>query len=142
MHKLFTPRAVLKLKEERYPNAALLVHPECDPELQLSADVVGSTGQMYKYVREAKRREFLIATEVGLVERINRELPGKRAIPAKPDAICAEMKLVTLEKVLRALKKEKPVVRLPRDIATRAREAVERMLEATGVLKHGIASLR
>ncbi|HDI01565.1 MAG TPA: quinolinate synthase NadA [Candidatus Bathyarchaeota archaeon] len=142
VHKLFTPRAVLRLKEERYPNAALLVHPECDPELQLSADVVGSTGQMYKYVREAKRREFLIATEVGLVERINRELPGKRAIPAKPDAICAEMKLVTLEKVLRALEKEKPVVRLPRDIAARAREAVERMLEATGVLKHGIASLR
>ena len=134
VHKLFEPENVLKLWRERYPNARLLVHPECEPELQLKADLVGSTGQMYRYARESEHDLFLVATEVGLVERINRELgPRKRAVPAKSDAICAEMKLITLEKVLRALEREKPVVELPARVARRAREAVVRMLELMGV---------
>ena len=71
VHKLFTPEDVLRLKEERYPDAELLVHPECDPELQLAADFVGSTGQMYRHARESALSTFLVATEVGLVERMN-----------------------------------------------------------------------
>ena len=134
VHKLFEPERVLKLWRERYPNAHLLVHPECEPELQLAADLVGSTGQMYRYARDSEHEIFLIATEVGLAERINRELgPHKKAVPAKSDAICAEMKLITLEKVLRALEKEKPVVELPARVARKAREAVERMFELMGV---------
>ena len=134
VHKLFEPEKVLKLWREHYPDARLLVHPECEPELQLKADLVGSTGQMYRYTRESEHSLFLIATEVGLVERINRELgPHKRAVPAKSDAVCAEMKLITLEKVLRALEKEKPVVELPARVARKAREAVERMFELMGV---------
>ena len=133
VHKLFEPEEVLKLREERYPNAKLLVHPECEPELQVAADLVGSTGQMFEFVRSSPPGDFIVATEVGLVERINRELgPEKRAIPAKSDAICAEMKLITLEKVLRALEREEPVVKLPADVAERARMAVERMFELMG----------
>ena len=132
VHKLFEPERVLELRK-RYPDARLLVHPECEPELQLAADLVGSTGQMYRYAREAPDSTFIVATEVGLVERINRELgPEKKAVPAKSDAICAEMKLITLEKVLRALEREKPVVRLPSRVAERAREAVECMFELMG----------
>ncbi len=138
VHKLFTPEEVLKLKEERWPGARLLVHPECDPELQLAADLVGSTSQMYKYARDSPDGVFLVATEIGLVERMNRELPGKLAVPAKPDAICAEMKLITLEKVLKALEEEKPVVEVPKPIAEKAREAVERMFELMGALKREI----
>ncbi|HDJ25914.1 MAG TPA: quinolinate synthase NadA, partial [Candidatus Bathyarchaeota archaeon] len=70
--------------------------------------------------------------EVGLIERARREIPGKVVVPAKADAICAEMKLITLEKVLRALEKEKPVVKLPARVARRAKEAVERMFELMG----------
>ncbi|RLI11031.1 quinolinate synthase [Candidatus Bathyarchaeota archaeon] len=142
VHKLFTPEDVLRLKEERYPDAELLVHPECDPELQLAADFVGSTGQMYRHARESALSTFLVATEVGLVERMNRELVGKRAVPAKSDAICAEMKLITLEKILRALEKEGPVVRLPRHVMERAREAVERMFELMEVLRREAPSAR
>ena len=142
VHKLFTPDKILRMKEELHPGAALLVHPECDPELQLAADLVGSTGQMYNFAREAPFDTFLVATEVGLVERMNRELPGKKAIPAKSDAICAEMKLITLEKVLRALEREKPIVKLPRRIEEGAREAVERMFELMGVVRHAVPTAR
>jgi len=132
VHKLFSLEDMLKLKEEIGPDAKLLVHPECDPDLQLKADLVGSTGQMYRFVRESRAGSFIIATEVGLVERVRRELPDKKAIPAKSDAICAEMKLITLEKVLRALEEEGPVVKIPRDVAEKAGQAVERMFELTG----------
>jgi len=132
VHKLITPEEVLRLHESSCPKAKLLVHPECDPELQLKADLIGSTGQMYRFVRESEHDEFLVATEVGLVERMRRELPGKKVIPAKSDAICAEMKLITLEKVLRALREEGPVVKVPEPIAEKARRAVERMFELTG----------
>ena len=139
VHKLFDPEEVLKLRRERWPNARLLVHPECEPELQMAADLVGSTGQMYRYMEKSSEREFLVATEVGLIERARREIPGKVVVPAKADAICAEMKLITLEKILRALEKEEPVVRVPAGIAERARQAVERMFEIMGVLRRAPA---
>ncbi|RLI08297.1 quinolinate synthase [Candidatus Bathyarchaeota archaeon] len=133
VHKLMSPEDVLEFHRRSCPRAKLLVHPECDPELQLKADLVGSTGQMYDFVRRSPHREFLVATEVGLVERLRREVPGKVVLPAKSDAICAEMKLITLEKVLRALEEEGPVVRIPGPVAERAREAVWRMFELMGV---------
>ena len=143
VHKLFDVEDVLRLRNRAYPGARLLVHPECDPELQEAADFVGSTGQMYEYVRSSGGGDFLVATEVGLIERMRRELGDRaRVVPAKSDAICAEMKLITLEKVLRALENEKPLVRLPRDVAEGARAAVERMFELTGALRHEIAPAR
>ena len=143
VHKLFDAQEVLRLKKDIGPSAELLAHPECDPELQEIADFVGSTGQMYEHVRSSSGGTFVVATEVGLVERMRRELGHKaRVLPAKPDAICAEMKLTTLEKVLKALREEGPVVRLPRDVAEGARAAVERMFELMGVIKREIAHAR
>jgi len=143
VHKLFDAGDVLRLKREVGPNAELLVHPECDPELQEAADFVGSTGQMYEHVRSSSGGDFIVATEVGLVERMRKELGHRaRVFPAKSDAICAEMKLITLEKVLKALKNEEPVVRLPSAVAEGARAAVERMFELMGVLKREIAPAR
>jgi len=143
VHKLFDVEEALRLKEEVGPGAELLVHPECDPELQEIADFVGSTGQMYEYVRSSGGGDFIVATEVGLVERMRRELGRKaRVLPVKPDAICAEMKLITLEKVFRALRDEKPVIKLPKEVAEGARAAIERMFELTGVLKREIAAAR
>jgi len=143
VHKLFDAEEALRLKERAGPGAELLVHPECDPELQEIADFVGSTGQMYEYVRSSLGEAFVVATEVGLIERMKRDFSHKaRILPAKSDAICAEMKLITLEKVFKALRREEPIVKLPRDVAEGARAAVERMFELMGVIKREIASAR
>lgn len=129
VHRLFgTGEEALLLKDE-HPDAELLVHPECSPTLQLKADFVGSTGQMLKHCHESNSEKFIIATEVGLTDRLRRELPGKIYLPAMEGAVCQQMKRHTLEKVYEALKSGGPVVEVPRKIADRARHGISRMLE-------------
>lgn len=120
----------LKLKR-KYPNSELLVHPECEPEFQLKADHVFSTGQMYKYSVSSNTKTFIIATETGLVERLRREIPGKTFLPAKEYAECSAMKRITLENTYKALKREEFVVSVPENISKRARVPIQRMLEMT-----------
>jgi quinolinate synthase len=126
VHKLFGAETLFA--KEDNPDAELLVHPECDPEIQLKADFIGSTGQMYKRCFESGSEKFIIATEIGLIDRLKRELPRKTYIPALQSAICKEMKLHTLEKVYLALREKENVVRVPEEIAIRARKSVEKML--------------
>lgn len=127
VHKLFGADIIF-LKEEN-PDAELLVHPECDPEVQEIADFIGSTGQMYRRVQESKLKKFIIATEIGLIDRLRRELPEKQYIPAYNKAICEQMKIHTLEKVYESLVTKKHVVKVPEKIADRARSGIEKMLE-------------
>ncbi len=115
--------------KKKYPDAELLVHPECEPEFQLKADHVLSTGGMYKRCKESDAEVFIIGTEVGMVDRLRREIPGKTFLPARQYAECAAMKRITLENTYEALLNEAPVVRVPNDIARRARVPIERMLE-------------
>ena len=115
--------------KKKYPDAELLVHPECEPEFQLKADHVLSTGGMYKRCKESDAEVFIIGTEVGMVDRLRREIPGKTFLPARQYAECAAMKRITLENTYEALLNEAPVVRVPDDIARRARVPIERMLE-------------
>jgi quinolinate synthase len=128
VHKMFRVEDILNIKRE-YPDAELLAHPECDPEVQDLADFVGSTEQMCKRCLESTSKKFIIATEIGLVDRLKRELPGKEYIPALKNAVCHNMKLHTLEKVYHALEKKKPIVRVPDPIAEKSRIAIERMLK-------------
>ena len=128
VHKMFSPADIQLLKEEN-PDAEVLVHPECDPEVQKLADYICSTSQMLKRAKESRAKKFIIGTEVGLTERLRRELPDKEFIPALDAAICEEMKRHTLEKVYLALRDEKYVVKVPPKIAARARVTIERMLE-------------
>ncbi len=118
----------MELKRE-HPDAELLVHPECEPEFQLRADHVLSTGGMYRHCKESPAKVFIIGTEVGMVSRLRREIPGKIFLPAKKHAECSAMKRIDLENTLRALRKEESVVRVPDEIAKRARAPIERMLE-------------
>jgi len=127
VHKLFGADIIF-LKEEN-PDAELLVHPECDPEVQEIADFIGSTGQMYRRVQESKLKKFIIATEIGLIDRLRRELPEKQYIPAYNKAICKQMKRHTLEKVYKSLVTKNYVVKVPEKIADRARSGIEKMLE-------------
>ena len=115
--------------KRKYPEAELLVHPECEPEFQLKADYILSTGGMYRRCKESDAEVFIIGTEVGLVDRLRREIPGKTFLPAKQYAECSAMKRITLENTYEALLNEAPVVRVPDDIARRARIPIERMLE-------------
>ncbi len=131
VHKMFSPADVALLKA-KYPDAEVLVHPECDPEVQQLATHICSTSQMVLRSKASPAKRFIIATEVGLIERLRRENPNKEFIPALDSAICQQMKKHTLEKIYLALRDERHVVRVPEHIAERARVTIERMLELSG----------
>ena len=129
VHRLFGDGSeAMKLKEQ-YPDAELIVHPECEPEFQIKADYILSTGGMVKRARESNAKTFIIGTEIGLVERLRRENPDKNFLPAIKYPECAAMKRIDLENTYRALERERPIVILPDDIIEKARVPIERMLE-------------
>ena len=128
VHKMFNPADILILKE-KYPDASVLIHPECDPEVQQAGNYVLSTGGMLKQVNESSKDTFIIGTEIDMCTRLNRENPGKKSIPAFEEAICENMKLHTLEKVKNSLLNEDFVVTVPKDIAIKALKSVQRMLD-------------
>jgi len=126
-------------KMAEYPKAEFLIHPECGcvsncMHMVASGDVdadrthILSTEGMVRRVKESPANEFIIATETGILYRMEKENPGKSLIPANPDAICKYMKMITPEKVLRSLEKGVFEVHVPADIAARARLAIDRML--------------
>jgi quinolinate synthase len=129
-HVLFQKGDILLLKEE-HPDAVVIVHPECTPDVQEIADYIGSTSQMCRFAKELSARKFIIGTEEGLIHRLRKENPSKEFILAYEGAICPNMKLNTLERVYTALKEEKYQVNVPKPIAKRARQALERMFALT-----------
>jgi quinolinate synthase len=129
VHRFFGEGTEAMELKRKYPDAELLVHPECEPEFQLKADHVLSTGGIYRRCLESDSKVFIIGTEVGMVDRLRREIPGKTFLPAKEHAECSAMKRIDLENTLDALRLEEPVVEVPDDIARRARIPIERMLE-------------
>jgi quinolinate synthase len=129
-HLLFQPEDVQLLKMQ-YPEAVVMVHPECTLEMRNVADFIGSTSQMCRYAKENNAKTFIVATEEGLLHRLRKDNPEKRFILAYDEAICPNMKLNTLERLYAALKEEKYVVTVPEAIAKKARKALERMFELT-----------
>jgi quinolinate synthase len=129
-HLLFQPEDVQILKMQ-YPDAVVMVHPECSLEMQNVADFVGSTSQMCRYARESNAKTFVVGTEEGLLHRLRKDNPEKRFVLAYEDAVCPNMKLNTLEKLYVALKEEKHSVTVPEPIAKNARKALEKMFEIT-----------
>jgi len=130
VHKMFN-LADLYFLREKYPEADILVHPECDPEVQEYADYVLSTGGMIKHAKESDKTTFIIGTEYDLVTRLRRENPAKTFIPALEEAICENMKLHTLEKVKNSLLNQENVVKVPSEIAKKSKTAIDRMLEVS-----------
>jgi len=130
VHKMFNVADLMFLKE-KYPDAEILVHPECDPEVQEYADYILSTGGMINHVADSSKDTFIIGTEIDLITRLRRENPDKTILPAFEDAICENMKLHTLENVLKSIKTEKYVVKVPENIAKRALNAIERMISVS-----------
>ena len=120
-----------KIKELKrgYPQVKVVVHPECRPEVIALADEVLSTGGMCKYAQRDEVKELIVGTEVGIIHRLKKENPGKRFIPVSEQAICPNMKLITMEKVLWSLEEMSPEVKVPEGIRLRAKTAVDNMLK-------------
>ena len=129
-HLLFQPEDVQVLKMQ-YPEAVVMVHPECPLEMRNIADFVGSTSQMCRYAKENNAKIFIVATEEGLLHRLRKDNPEKQFILAYEEAVCPNMKLNTLERLYAALKEERYLVTVPEAIAKNARKALEKMFELT-----------
>jgi len=112
-----------------HPGALVVAHPECRPDVLDLADHIASTAGILRFCRERPEKDFIIATEGGILHRLLRENPGKRFFPASPVHDCPDMKLATPEKILWTLEDMAPEVVVPPDVAKRARRAIGRMLE-------------
>ena len=127
-HLLFQSEDVQILKS-RYPEAKVMVHPECTFEMQKAADFVGSTSQMCRYARECEAETFIVGTEEGILHRLKKDNPRKKFLLAYEEAVCPTMKLNTLDRIYTALKEEKYVVTVPEPVARQAKKALERMFD-------------
>jgi len=127
-HVRIKPERIKELKKE-YPQAKVVVHPECTPEVIALADEVLSTSGMCRYAQRDEVREMVVGTEIGIIHRLKKENPGKRFIPISEQAICPNMKLITLEKVLWSLEEMEPEVKVPEEIRLRAKAAVDKMIK-------------
>lgn len=138
VHEIFSREKITKLKE-RYPNAKLLAHPECEDVILEMADYIGSTTGILKYATKSSEKEFIVATESGILHEMQKQNPDKVFIPAPPNNSCAcndcpHMKRNTLEKLYLCLKNEVPEVAVPADIIEKAVKPIERMLEISAKL--------
>jgi quinolinate synthase len=126
-HQRITADDIVKLKKQ-YPETQVVVHPECRSDVTALADKALGTGGMMRYARESGYKDFIIGTEIGIIYRLRKENPSKRFIPASEQAICPNMKLVTLEKILWSLEEMVYQVSIPEELRDKARKPVERML--------------
>lgn len=119
-------------QKQKYPSAQVMVHPECKKEVTSMADFVGSTTAIIKAVKESTEKEFIIVTEKGVVDRLNRDCPDKKFILIKNGAICDSMKLTTLENILSVLEKENNEIIVSDEIAKLAINAIDKMVKING----------
>ncbi len=126
-HTNIQPEDIIRRKQE-HPQARVVVHPECRPEVIALADEAASTSGIIRYAGREDVSELIVGTESGIIHRLQKENPRKKFIPVSERAICPDMKLITLEKVLRSLETMTPQVKVPEAIRTRAKAAVDRML--------------
>jgi quinolinate synthase len=127
-HAKILKEDILARKEE-YPQARVLVHPECRPEVIELADEALSTSGMVRYARNSEVNEFIIGTDIAIIYRLQKENPDKKFIHATGKAVCPNMKLTTLEKLLWCLEDMAPEVKVPEPVRSRAWVAVDRMLK-------------
>lgn len=134
VHERFSVEKILALKQQ-YPDAKVLVHPECKGAVVKLADVVGSTAALLKFAAESPAQTFLVVTESGILHEMRKKCPTKQFIPVPPDDAgcacneCSYMRLNTLEKVYACLRDGRPEIQVPAEIAEKAIKPIQRMLE-------------
>jgi quinolinate synthase len=127
-HAKILPENIVSARKE-HPNAVVLAHPECSRAVVDNSDAVLSTEGLCRYVKESKKEEFIVGTELDIIYRLKKENPHKKFYPLTPLAVCPNMKKITLEKVLASLKDNKYEIKLPEDIVVRAKKSIQSMLD-------------
>ena len=131
VHVVFTEEHIREAREE-HPGAKIIAHPECVGVVRRRADFVGSTSQMVRAVSSLGSKEVVVGTEVGIIHRLRKEYPDRVFYPLSEDAVCVNMKKITLESILRSLRDGVHEVKVPEEIAAKVREAVERTFKVLG----------
>ena len=124
-------REMIEQRKKEFPDAVVMVHPECEPEIVEIADVALSTGGMLKFARETAAKQIIVGTELGIIHRLKIENPDKMFIPVSEQAICPNMKLIELHDVLNALENMEHEIILEPEIIEKARASIERMIEVS-----------
>ena len=134
IHEKFSVEKIIELKK-LHPEAKVLAHPECKGAVLKLADVVGSTAALLKYAVNSEEKEFIVATESGILHEMKKSCPNKNFIPAPPnDSTCAcnecnYMRMITLEKLYNTLKYEWPEIIVDEEVAIKAVKPIHKMLE-------------
>lgn len=141
VHQQFSIERILELKQQ-YPDALLLTHPECPANLREISDHVGSTSSMLKFSKNSDKKQFIVATEAGILHQMKKENPDKKFIPAPPkDSAntcneCVFMRMNTLEKLYLCLKNETPEIFVDEETRLKAVRPIKKMLEISS--KYGL----
>ena len=140
VHEEFSLERILEIKKE-YPEAQIIAHPECEKQILIVADHIGSTTSLLNYTIRDKGKSYIVATESGILHQMRKASPDKHFIPAPPkDSTCAcndckYMKLISLKKIYNTLKYELPEITLEQDLMDRARGSIVRMLDISNRLQ-------
>ncbi|NOY81583.1 MAG: quinolinate synthase NadA [Kiritimatiellaeota bacterium] len=129
-HAMVRRETVERLRQE-HPDAEVMVHPECIPEVQDAADHILSTGQMLELVRSTTCREFIVGTEEGILHTLRKAAPHITYHRLSPFLRCPNMKKISLEKIRKALETGEPRIVVPPEIAAAARRTIEAMIRIT-----------
>jgi quinolinate synthase len=133
VHEIFSLEKITRLKV-RHPEAKLISHPECEEPLLRISDFIGSTTQLLAYAKQSPAKEFIVATEAGIIHQMVKQAPDKTFIPAPPDNSCAcndcpHMKRNTLEKLYLCMEYEQPEILMDEELRLQAKKSIDRMLE-------------
>jgi len=120
--------AQVKLAKRLHPEAQVLVHPECTPEVIALADAALSTSQMLRYAKASPNNSFIIGTEEGMLHRLRQENPDKSFYLISNGQICTDMKKTTLETLAQTMRFRENIVTVPEEVRLKAKQAVDRML--------------
>ena len=140
VHEEFSLERILELKKE-YPDAQIIAHPECEKQVLIVSDHIGSTTSLLNYTIRDSGKTYIVATESGILHQMRKASPDKHFIPAPPkDSTCAcndckYMKLISLKKIYNTLKYELPEITLEQDLMDRARGSIVRMLDISNRLQ-------
>lgn len=139
VHEEFSLEAILNLKKEN-PEAKIIVHPECELPVRMTADFIGSTSALLQFSKNDSAETFIVATEAGIIHQMQKANPHKKYIPAPPrDSTCGcsecnFMKLITIKKIFKCLENETPEIFIDGDTLIRAQKPIKRMMEISAKL--------
>lgn len=134
VHEAFNEQKIIDLRL-KYPEAKLISHPECEESILMFSHFIGSTSRLLKYVQEDSSKQYIVATESGIIHQMKKAAPGKEYIPAPPndDACscneCPFMKMNTMEKLYLCMKNQYPQIIMDEELRKKALIPIERMLE-------------